>query len=150
KENEAKKQAFETQLRDIAAREQELSDGNERLEEENKRDALIAAQSAAARSRQLLGGTIRETKISVIAGAEQAARSLNPYTGAVQLERLARQLPVWTRDGIGAAAHLAGLCTPGGTMRWAARWAEIGSLAASIATLARAEQSLEQQLEALT
>lgn len=150
KENEAKKQAFETRLRDVAAREQELSDENERLDEESKRDALIAARSEAAVSRQFLEGTIRETRVLVITGAVQAERSLSPYTGAVQLERLARQLPVWTRDGIGAAAQLAGICAPGEPMRWAARWAEIGALAASVLTLVRAEQSLEQQLEALT
>jgi len=150
KENEVKKQAFKAQLRDIEAREQQLSDENERLDEENKQDALIAARSEAAVSRQVLEGTIRETKVLVIAGAAQVLRSLTPYTGAVQLGRLPLSLPIWARDGVGAAVRLAAICTPGEPMRWAARWAEVGSLAANISTLARAEQSLEQQLEAIT
>lgn len=93
RESEASKEVLRTQRRDIEVREQELSDENARLNEENRRDTLIAAQSETAVSRQLLGSAAREARQARDAGSAQLSRSLSLYLGAVQLGRLREYLP---------------------------------------------------------
>lgn len=150
RENEASRDALKTQRRGIENRELELSDENARLNDENRRDALIAAQSETAISRQLLTSAVLEAQRAKDAGTAQLSRLLTPYLGAVQLGRLKEYLPARASQGVHAAAALAGITASGKPECWASRWAEIGALAASASALVHAGQSLQPQDDAVS
>lgn len=122
-----------------------LLDEERRLEEENTRDRLLAAQSEAAAKRIALEGEQNGLQRARDVGAKALGDAARPYAGAVQLARLREHLPASAGDGIRAAVELAGIAASGQPAAWAARWAEVGALASRVAALARVEPALQQQ-----
>ena len=147
-QDDARMAALQEELRGIEAQSVGLLDEERRLEEDNTRDRLLAAQSATAARRIALEGERNGLQRARDVGAKALGDAVRPYVGAVQLARLRDFLPASAGDGIRAAVELAGITALGQPAAWAAQWVEVGALASRVAALARVGQLLQQQEDA--
>jgi hypothetical protein len=132
---EADRTAWEAKRVEATARDQDLAAEIRRLQDENERDQILAAQSDEAMRRDRLEAERREQQAALREALLRLESAVQPYGRAEQLAQLRQHLPFSFRVAVQEAVRFAELISAGPPARWAQHGAELARLAGNIRSL---------------